>query len=212
MIINRRFSVAARVLVVLLLSWLLSGCLSNTVKPKSFYLLNPDYSLALVINEQQAAQRPEPLSVQIMALHLPPYLDRKQIVTRSSENELDVSEDHRWGGKLGKNLSRILAKNLSYYLATPAVTVLPKSTRIPPGFQLEVEIITFERDSNNRVILSAQWRLLDKDKQQLATGIEDLVGGVLANGQDYQAIVASMSSVFARLSHQLATIIATYAI
>jgi uncharacterized lipoprotein YmbA len=209
---NRHFSVAGKVLAGLLLTWLLSGCLSNTVKPKSFYLLNPDYSLAVVLSAEQAQQLPEPLSVQIMALHLPPYLDRKQIVTRSSQNELDVSDDHRWGGKLGKNLSRILAKNLSHYLSTPAVTVLPKSTRIKPGFQLEVEIIAFERDSNNRVMLSAQWRLLDKDKQQLATGIEDLEGEVLANGNDYHAIVSSMSSVFARLSHQLAKIIASYAL
>ena len=186
---------------------LLGGCVSNTSKPKSFFVLNPDYSQPVVLQPDEV----KALSVQITALHLPPYLDRKQIVTRRSDSQLNMSDEHRWGGKLGKNLSRILAKNLAYLLSTSEITVLPKSTRVKPGLQLELDILAFERDSQNRVRLSAQWRLTDKDKQQLATGIEDLSSEVLSDGNDYHLIVNGMSRIFGRLSHRLAQILADHA-
>jgi uncharacterized lipoprotein YmbA len=188
--------------LILLLTVLLafSGCLSNTSKPASFYVLNADTSMPPVNTDKDKAP-----AVEIAAIHLPPYLDRKQIVTRQSENKLHFSEQNRWGGKLRKNLSRVLTKNLSYLLQSSRVAVTPHSLPIKPDYQLEVLIEQFENNAASRVVLSAQWRLVKAgDMSLVASGTEDLSSEILPVADDYQAIVAAMSRTFAHFSEILA--------
>ena len=192
-------------LLILAGTVLLSGCLSNSSKPSNFYVMNPDYSLPAVIGQA----REKPVAVEITALHLPPYLDRKQIVTRYGEHQLHFSELHRWGGKLHKNLSRILAKNLAHQLSTTSIAVSPHSLPVKPEYLLEVEVMQFEKDANNSVVLSAQWRLSAAETMQpITSGFEDIKSETTVNGDNYQAIVASMSHVFARFTAVIARAIA----
>jgi uncharacterized lipoprotein YmbA len=192
-----------RIILITIMLLVLSGCLSNKTAPASFYVLNADLSLSPVnVNKDKV------LAVEITAIHVPPYLDRKQIVTRQSENQLHFSEQNRWGGKLRKNLSRVLAKNLSHLLQSSRVAVTPHSLPVKPEYQLEVEIIQFERNANSQVILAAQWRLIKAgDKSLVASGSEDLISKSLPHADDYQSIVAVMSHTFARFSNILASTI-----
>lgn len=184
---------------------MLSGCLSNNSKPASFYVLNADISQAPVNTNIQKAP-----AVEIAALEIPPYLDRKQIVIRYSENRLHFSEQNRWGGKLRKNLSRVLVKNLSHLLQSSRIAAIPHSLPINPQYQLEVSILQFERNPDGRIVLSAQWRLINsKDMRLIASGAEDVVSEVRVPDDDYQSIVSAMSHTFARFSRTLAmTIVA----
>ena len=189
---------------------MLSGCLSNTSKPASFYVLNADTSQAPVKTGAVNTGSEKELSVEIAALQIPPYLDRKQIVIRQSENRLHFSEQNRWGGKLRKNLSRVLVKNLSHLLQSSRIAAIPHSLPINPQYQLEVTIVQFERNAEGRIVLSAQWRLLKSgDISLVAAGVEDIESEVLVASDDYQSIVSAMSHMFARFSKTLAmTIVA----
>lgn len=179
---------------------MLSGCLSNNSKPASFYVLNADISQAPVNIDKSKAP-----AVEIAALEIPPYLDRKQIVIRYSENRLHFSEQNRWGGKLRKNLSRVLVKNLSHLLQSSRIAAIPHSLPINPQYQLEVSLLQFERNPDGRIVLSAQWRLINsKDMRLIASGAEDLESEARVTDDDYQSIVSAMSHTFARFSRMLA--------
>lgn len=194
-----------KILLILAGTVLLSGCLSNSSRPSNFYVLNPDYSQPVIMEKTEV----EPVAIEITSLRLPPYLDRKQIVTRRSDYQLHFSELHRWGGKLHKNLSGILARNLAYQLSTASVAVAPHSLPIKPQYLLEVEIMQFEKDAHNSVVLSAQWWLASAESMQpVASGLEDFKSESSVNDGDYQAIVAAMSRLFARFSAVIARAIA----
>jgi len=198
---NRTILLKVLIPAVLLM---LSGCLSNNSKPASFYVLNADTSQTPVNSDKEKAP-----AVEIAALQIPPYLDRKQIVIRHSENRLHFSEQNRWGGKLRKNLSRVLVKNLSHLLQSSRIAAIPHSLPVNPQYQLEVSILQFERSPAGHIVLSAQWRLVNsKDMRLIASGTEDIESEQQVPAADYQSIVAAMSLTFARFSRTLAMSIA----
>jgi len=189
-----------KLILILAVLLMLSGCLSNNSKPASFYVLNADTSQEPLNSDKQKAP-----AVEIAALHLPPYLDRKQIVIRHSENQLHFSEQNRWGGKLRKNLSRVLVKNLSHLLQSSRIAAIPHSLPIKPQYQLEVGIVQFERNAEGYIQLSVQWRLVKSgDMSLLASGTEDIVSEQFISADDYQSIVSAMSDTFAHFSKALA--------
>ena len=91
-----------------------------------FYLVTP------LEGAQAAAPAPGP-GVVVAAVRLPKYLERPQLVTRSGDNRLQLEEFHQWGGNLGKDLTRVLAENLSRLLGSDAVVAAPHTLRPPPG-------------------------------------------------------------------------------
>ena len=179
---------------------LLGGCLSNNTKPANYYLLTADKSLDVISLQQD--KKP---AIVIRGIHIPDYLDRKQIVTRNSSHGLMVSEQHRWGGRFRKNIERVLANNLSFYLSGASVVVTPHSQPITPTYLLEISIHEFERLENGLVMLSADWHLIDPDNQKsVSFGQENIASENVISENDYHAIVASMSRALDQLGHKIA--------
>ena len=48
-------------------------------------------------------------------IRFPAYLDREQIVTRTAQNRLDISENDRWAEPLEENFTRVLSQNLGMH-------------------------------------------------------------------------------------------------
>lgn len=185
-------------LVFVLAGSVLSGCMGSAPPATRFYVLNPlDFGSGLV----SETDRKDPLSVEVASLRLPQYLERPQIVTRSSGNRLERSEYHQWGGHLRKNMIRVLAKNLSQLLATPNIAISPHRPPAPPDFRVELEVMQFERDPSGQVRLSAQWRLSGgKDRKTLAAQITELASPTLPTGSDMEHTVSAMSALIGELS------------
>lgn len=184
---------------------LLTGCISNNAPAPDHYLINDDPDVANLSGELPG----EALVIELRAVRLPPYLERKAIVTRDGPNQLHFSDRHRWGGKLHRNLSRVMASQLSRMLGGARVVVSPRSLPLKPRFLLEVELLQFERLADGRVALQANWRLVDaQDSMLVNSGDTNLTSEPLARLDDYPTIVASMSRLFGQLSRQLASAIA----
>ena len=185
-------------LVFVLAGSVLSGCMGTTPPATRFYVLNPlDFGSSLV----SETDRKDPLSVEVTSLRLPQYLERPQIVTRSSGNRLELAEYHQWGGNLRKNMARVLAKNLSQLLATPNIAISPHRPPAPPDCRVELEVMQFERVSDGQVKLSAQWRLSrGKDLKPLSTRISELASPTLPTGTDLEHTVSAMSTLVGELS------------
>ena len=148
---NNQFCLrTVRIISILILSaLLLSGCLGNNSRPASYYLLTADKSLVMI-----SAMSEQPPAILIMAVHIPDYLDRKQIVTRQSAHGLMFSDQHRWGGRFRKNIGRVLSTNLSHYLTGASVAVSPHSQPMNADYLLEISIQVFEQLENGLVMLT----------------------------------------------------------
>ena len=196
------FSPIRSALVFLLTGGLLWGCVSSKAPATRFYVLNPlDPALRLVGN----ADRKPPLTIEVVSLRLPQYLERPQIVTRSSEIRLELAEFHQWGGNLRKDMIRVIAKNLSQLLATPHISIFSHRPQASPDFRVDLEVMKFERDPDNQVRLSVRWCLSGGgDGKPLTTQITDLVSPTVQTGSDMEPTVAAMSMLLGDLSRIIA--------
>jgi len=144
------------------------------------------------------------LSVEINELRLPKYLDRPQIVSHSSANQLKLAEHDQWAGKLRDNMMRMLAKNLSNALGTTRIVIAPYRPSEASMVRVMVEILRFERMADERVYLDAQWRLTDgRNDRSMVTKISHLQGKNRA--EDIAQLVQEMSAVFGQFSLEIAT-------
>lgn len=177
---------------------LVFSCASSKTAVTHFYILDPiDFTMLSAAQMDQTTT----LSIGVTSLRLPQYLERPQIVTRRSENQLDLAEYHQWGGNLRKNMTRVLAKNLSQLLDTQEISIYPDIPQSPPDFYIELTVMKFERDPDGKVSLSAQWRLsADKDKKPLKTQFTSLDSPAVQNTSDMSETVKAMSELMGELS------------
>ena len=185
-------------LVLLMVGSLLSGCITKDTPVTRFYVLTP---LDPAVAQVSEAKGGDSLSVEIVPLRLPQYLNRPQIVTRTGGNELELAEFHQWGGNLAKNMTRVLARNLAQLLATPDIAIFPNRPSVPADVRIEIEVLQFERAADGRVHFSAQWRLLKgADRAPLSARITDLVSPTVDTAMGLDDTVAAMSALLGELS------------
>jgi len=178
--------------LTLALLLLLSGCGAT---PTHYFVLT-------ATSPAVDAAHPE-LSVEINELRLPKYLDRPQLVSRSSANQLDLEEHEQWAGKLRDNMIRMLAKNLGKALGTSQIVIAPYRPSEPSAVRVMVEILRFERMGSGHIHLDAQWRLTDgKTNRSLVTKTSHLQSD--DKSDDAAASVQAMSRVFGQFSAEIA--------
>ena len=100
----------------LFLVFLLGGC--SSTPPVAYYTLN---TLPETQQEIPAAVMDDTIAIGVGPVDLPKFLDRPQIVTRKSQNQIEVSEFNRWAGSFPGDFARVLAKNISILLPTDQV-------------------------------------------------------------------------------------------
>lgn len=190
-----------KALMIFSMATLLTACLSNASQQTYFYVINP---IPENTEGLEMAARGRPVAIEITSLSLPQYLERPQIVTRSTAHQLDINEYHRWGGNLRKNISRVLAKDLSIYLNTPDIFVVPHVSQQRITHRLMVEILAFEQRPDHVVTLSSRWTI--KGLDQATTDIvktEDLQVRLSGNTQ-FEDTVDAMGQLIGMLSHSIA--------
>lgn len=183
-------------LLPLLLAGLLTACAGGG-GGMQYYIVDPV--------EGEVLRGGGPLSIEVLDLRVPQYLESPRIATRSSENQLRFSQNHQWGDNLRKNLLRTLARNLAHSLDTVDVGTPLSRSSSRADIRILAHIEQFEQAADGRVKLSARWHLVDGgDQQTLASHSLDLTGERALPARDYAAVVASMRALFARFSHAVA--------
>src|SRR5262245_63848315 len=98
----------------------LSGCLGRT-PPTQFYVLpSPPGGPAA-----PAGASPRALTVGVGPVTVPPYLDRPQIVTRTSPVKLALADFDHWAGPLADTIARGLVEHLGLLIPTERVVLYP---------------------------------------------------------------------------------------
>jgi uncharacterized protein len=151
----------------------------------------------------RASSNPAGVSIGIGPIRLPGYLDRQEIVTRVSQNRIDLSEYDRWAERLETNFTRVLAQNLSVLLNTDQLVFYPWELNRKPNYQVTIEMLRFESNTRGEVQLSARWEILDTNKRtQLQAGESGITRQPTAQSTD--ASVAALSEALGDLSREIA--------
>ena len=134
--------------------------------PSSYYILG-----ALPEADFTADKNPSNIkanfSLGLGPIELPGYLDRQQIATRTSTNRLSYSEMDRWAAPLAESFSRVLGQNISYLLNPARVIQFPWQHSDAPDFQVKIEVLQFEANSDQQAWLTARWTVLGRNKKIL---------------------------------------------
>jgi uncharacterized lipoprotein YmbA len=198
------YSWKALPLTLLLLCLIPAGCASLGPKPdpSRFFSLT---SLPRAGQRAQDAAGTNALVLGIGPVKLPGYLDREEIVTRVSQNRFAVAENDRWAEPLTENFSRVLSQNLSILLKTDRIVAFPWERTQQPIYQVQVEVLRFEPNSEQVVELWARWRITDNTKKTLSVKESYLTRP--AKDKSTEASVAALSEVVGILSHEITAII-----
>jgi hypothetical protein len=174
----------------------MGGCTATTT-PSRFYGLNP-----LPVTEKAEAPG-HGVAIGVGPIKLPEHLDRPQIVTRTSSNQLKLAEFNRWAGSLQDDFSRILAENLSILLSTDRVSLYPWRRSVPIDYQVVVDVTRFDGVLGGDAWLIARWSVFGgRDKKVLSMKRSRISEPSRAQG--YEAIVAAQSQALGQLSREIA--------
>jgi uncharacterized protein len=189
-----------KALATLLLAMVvLSGCAGT--EPTRFYLLTPKANPVPVTG----TVKENGLTIVIGAVRLPEYLNRSQIVTRVSDNEVELGWQDRWAEPLERNFTRALAQNLEQLLFCRCPSAL--TAKSPPGITHRVEADVMKMDGilGQKAYLEVRWSVYDPDKRLLLSRRSSLVHPV--NGTGYEAFVRAQSAALFDFSREVATAI-----
>jgi uncharacterized protein len=186
-----------RLAVVTLVGSLL-GLEACTSTPSRFYILS-SLSASETIAATAATQGPV---IGVGPITLPKYLDRPQIVTRASRNQLALAEFDRWAEPLQDNVARVLAENLTLLIPTDQVLLhaWPRSATI--DYQVTVEVLHFDGWVGGESRLLALWSIMDGAELPLLSQRASLNTSV--GGREYEAMVMAMNQLLEWLSRDLA--------
>ena len=181
----------------------LAGCgtFSPRPDPSRFFTLSslPQVAQASLKN----STGPEKMFLGIGPIKFPGYLDRQEIVVRSGQNRFEVSEIDLWAEPLQENFSRVLSENLALLLNTDLIMIYPWSPANRPRYQVEIEVLRLEANSERNGQLSARWSVLDDADKKVAVVKESRV---IRNAQEKSTdgSVAALSEAVGDLSREIA--------
>jgi uncharacterized lipoprotein YmbA len=181
-------------------SWVASllglGACAST--PSHFYVLNT-LSASETVPATVAAQSPV---VGVGPITLPKYLDRPQIVTRASRNQLALGEFDRWAEPLQDNVARVLAEHLARLIPTDHILLHPWTRSATVDYQVSMEVLQFDGWLGGESTLLALWNILDGAELPLLSQRASLNTPV--GGREYEAMVVAMNQLLEWLSRDLA--------
>lgn len=135
---------------------MLAGCART--EPISYYQLS---------SRQDAAGLPgggltgESFTLGLGPVQLPEYLERIQLVNRTSANRLQIVNSQRWAEPLAAGLPRVLGEDLALLLGNARILNHPWPRSRPVDRQVVVNLLQFEGGHDGTALLTARWTVLD---------------------------------------------------
>jgi uncharacterized lipoprotein YmbA len=184
-------------LILCLLAAALSGCFGRS-QPIDFYTLAP-------LPRPTAGTGGAPGTiVAVYPAAIPKAIDRPQIVTRTDENQIVLSEFNRWGGTLNDEITRVLVENLDILLADRRVSVMTDNLASDPTYLVAVTFNRLDGRLADSVWLNAAWTIRDqKNKKTLA--VKTSIHHEKIAGPGYAELVAAQSRALGTLSREIAS-------
>jgi uncharacterized lipoprotein YmbA len=145
----------------------------------------------------------EPVAIALSVGNFPDYLSRSQIVTRSSDNRLQLAPFDHWAEPIRVNFNRVLLVDLSNQLGTDRIYYFPWKKTRSVDYEVLVDVARFDGELGGDVVLFARLSIFDaKGREELVTQSTRVTAS--AEAKDYEAQVAAMSRAVGELSRKIA--------
>jgi uncharacterized lipoprotein YmbA len=180
---------------LLMAGWLLAAC--GTTPPTKFYTLSAE-----IPQDTQPVNLTDRVIVGIGPIEVAAYLERNQIVTRSGQTRLNLTELDHWAEPIESNIANILATNLSRLLPATHPIARPWSDA-EAEFHVLLKITRFDSDPVGEVQLNASWGI-QQDRAHKIVVIRETSITQPSVGEGYDAITRNMSLALATLSEEIA--------
>ncbi len=178
------------------------GCsLSPKADPSRFYVL-------AAANDTTVAP-PSTASELILGLGpiiFPDYLHRSQMVTRVDDNQVKLSEVHRWAEDIEAGFTRVLAHDLQRTTGADRIRVFPWLPVRHTDYAIEITVFRFERDSTGMVDLWAKWIVRNGETREIVRRQESRIFRQ-ASGTTFSASVEAQSEAVVLLAREIAAAI-----
>ena len=181
----------------LFLVFLLGGC--SSTPPVAYYTLN---TLPEIQQEIPQAVMDDTIAIGVGPVEFPKFLDRPQIVTRKSQNQIEVSEFHRWADSFPGDFARVLAKNISILLPTDQVAVYPWGDQFSPTCWIKLDVEQFDGQLGEGVVLDVTWTVTDKEGTDKLVVRKSRIKEAVSD-KTYEALVEAKSNGLATLSRTI---------
>ncbi len=196
-----------RRLLGLAASFCLAGCAVSD--PTQYYTLGP--AAAGSVESRANASTPRSVvagtgtvTIGVGPVIVPSYLDRSQIVTRTSADQVELSMFHRWAEPLADGIARILAEEIGARVPSERIVMFPWRGTVARAiqYQVVVAVVRFDGRPGGDVTLDTRWRILGRDGDELAFRRSTVVEA--AAGPGYERMVAAMARALVALGREMA--------
>jgi uncharacterized lipoprotein YmbA len=135
---------------------------------------------------------------------LPDVVERRQLVLRTTPNQVTLIEEHQWAQPLQSEIPRVIAENLTRLLGAKQVSVYPQSAGDHAEYRVLIDVQQFESALGGQVSIDAFWTIRHsaQGESSFRTGRSTVVEP--AGGSSYEALAAAHSRALARISRDIA--------
>ena len=161
------------------------------------------YTLQTV--EQSSTGKSLPLNVTLAVgpVAIPEAIDRSEIVTRDTGNQISFSEYQRWAGPLEKSIAAVIAQNIGTLLETERVTPFTRENIFKPTHRVVIRIDRYDSQLAKEFLLKATWSIKNLNGNQRLLIRNSTIREPLASAA-YDELVAAQSKALAAMSREIA--------
>jgi uncharacterized protein len=183
--------------IAALLGLIISGC-ASTASVK-FYVLEPlsQTSTPTITSLKQSSIGVGPITV-------PTLLEHQQIVTRSSDNTVQIAEFHQWASPLQDILLQTLTRNLASLQPNYVFRAYPWSIHGTVDLQVVVDIIRFDTSPGESANLEANWTIKNESSHKVLNSGRSVIKHPLSDSS-YPGTVRALSQLLRQFSQELSS-------
>lgn len=193
------FGIYGFLICIVFLSFL-CGCVSVSNSP------NPRYFTLHALDKESIKREfniPHDTIIGIGPVRIPEYLNRPQIVVKSKDETVHFDEFNRWAESLDFSFARLINENLTSMFKGASFVMFPWDLAISVKYQVVVDILRLEDNSNKELHLVAQWSVIDLAKKKaIITRRSELQQNIYP--QNYYGLTQALSEAVFSLSADIA--------
>lgn len=132
------------------------------------------------------------------------YLDRSNLVIQESQNQLSVSENHRWAGDLSESIARVSAANLGRQMKSGNVRTYPWQSDAEIRYQVTLDIRQMHSTADGYAVIEAGWRVYSLPDRNLKAS-KTFVDREPLKSDGFDSMVAAQSLLMSRMAQDISS-------
>jgi uncharacterized protein len=149
------------------------------------------------------------VTIGILPVELPGYIDRTQMVRRDGPNRLDVSSLHRWAGYPDKLVQQVIEDDLQALMPHARIVNVPSAAGLKPDVTVAFRFLELIGTVDRKMLLSAVWDIGERNAPAALQSHRIRIVQPIKNAS-FSALAAAHSRVLATLCRRVAESLQAY--